>query len=192
MSLCLQNYDLALKYFQKAAEQGLVDGQLQLGTMYYSECCCTAHGALTASCYSVSFSPYRSGGIGVKRDYKQALKFFNLASQAGHVLAFYYLAQMHATGTGVMRSCHTAVEVRLLGDLPSVFVIANCPCPPQQLFKNVCERGRWSERLMTAYGSFREAETDAALVQYLLLAEQGYEVAQSNVAFILDQSKTNL
>lgn len=41
MSLCLQNYDLALKYFQKAAEQGLVDGQLQLGTMYYSECCCT-------------------------------------------------------------------------------------------------------------------------------------------------------
>lgn len=43
---------------------------------------------------------------------------------------------------------------------------------------------------MTAYGSFREAETDAALVQYLLLAEQGYEVAQSNVAFILDQSKS--
>lgn len=37
-SLCPQNYDLALKYFQKAAEQGLVDGQLQLGTMYYSEC----------------------------------------------------------------------------------------------------------------------------------------------------------
>uniref|UniRef100_A0A7N8YLL4 SEL1L adaptor subunit of ERAD E3 ubiquitin ligase n=1 Tax=Mastacembelus armatus TaxID=205130 RepID=A0A7N8YLL4_9TELE len=134
------NYELALKYFQKAAEQGWVDGQLQLGTMYYN-------------------------GIGVKRDYKQALKFFNLASQAGHILAFYNLAQMHATGTGVMRSCHTAVE----------------------LFKNVCERGRWSERLMTAYGSFKEGETDAALVQYLLLSEQGYEVAQSNVAFILDQ-----
>uniref|UniRef100_A0A4W5QYY6 Uncharacterized protein n=1 Tax=Hucho hucho TaxID=62062 RepID=A0A4W5QYY6_9TELE len=32
------NYELALKYFQKAAEQGWVDGQLQLGTMYYSEC----------------------------------------------------------------------------------------------------------------------------------------------------------
>lgn len=44
---------------------------------------------------------------------------------------------------------------------------------------------------MTAYGSFKEGETDAALVQYLLLAEQGYEVAQSNVAFILDQSKEN-
>lgn len=61
-----------------------------------------------------------------------------------------------------------------------------------QLFKNVCERGRWSERLMTAYGSFKEGETDAALVQYLLLAEQGYEVAQSNVAFVLDQSKKTM
>lgn len=57
-------------------------------------------------------SVYLSDGNGVKRDYKQALKFFNLASQAGHILAFYNLAQMHATGTGVMRSCHTAVEVR--------------------------------------------------------------------------------
>lgn len=63
------------------------------------------------------------------------------------------------------------------------------PVSSLQLFKNVCERGRWSERLMTAYGSFKEGETDAALVQYLLLAEQGYEVAQSNVAFVLDQSK---
>lgn len=35
-NLLLQNYDLALKYFQKAAEQGWVDGQLQLGSMYYS------------------------------------------------------------------------------------------------------------------------------------------------------------
>lgn len=42
---------------------------------------------------------------------------------------------------------------------------------------------------MTAYESFREGDMDSAMVQYLLLAEQGYEVAQSNVAFILDQSK---
>uniref|UniRef100_A0A671YBW7 SEL1L adaptor subunit of SYVN1 ubiquitin ligase n=1 Tax=Sparus aurata TaxID=8175 RepID=A0A671YBW7_SPAAU len=168
-----QNHQLALKYFQKAAEQGWVDGQLQLGTMYYSECVTVCmytcaqrvlvvHSITMASCHRYFFY-----GIGVKRDYKQALKFFNLASQAGHILAFYNLAQMHATGTGVMRSCHTAVE----------------------LFKNVCERGRWSERLMTAYGSFKEGETDAALVQYLLLAEQGYEVAQSNVAFVLDQTE---
>lgn len=55
---------------------------------------------------------FLTDGIGVKRDYKQALKYFNLASQGGHILAFYNLAQMHASGTGVMRSCHNAVEVR--------------------------------------------------------------------------------
>ena len=39
-------------------------------------------------------------GWGVKRDYKMATKYYNLASQSGHVLAFFNLAEMHATGTG--------------------------------------------------------------------------------------------
>lgn len=50
----------------------------------------------------------------MRRDYKLANKYFSLASQSGHVLAFYNLAQMHATGTGMMRSCPTAVEVTVL------------------------------------------------------------------------------
>ncbi|CAB1457897.1 unnamed protein product [Pleuronectes platessa] len=171
-----QNNETALQYFKKASDLGNPVGQSGLGMAYL-------YGRGVQVNYELALKYFQKAaeqgwvdgqlqlgtmyynGIGVKRDYKQALKFFNLASQAGHILAFYNLAQMHATGTGVMRSCHTAVE----------------------LFKNVCERGRWSERLMTAYGSFKEGESDAALVQYLLLAEQGYEVAQSNVAFILDQ-----
>ncbi|XP_040017393.2 protein sel-1 homolog 1 [Gasterosteus aculeatus] len=171
-----QNNDTALQYFKKASDLGNPVGQSGLGMAYL-------YGRGVPVNYELALKYFQKAaeqgwvdgqlqlgtmyynGIGVKRDYKQALKFFNLASQAGHILAFYNLAQMHATGTGVMRSCHTAVE----------------------LFKNVCERGRWSERLMAAYGSFKEGESDAALVQYLLLAEQGYEVAQSNVAFILDQ-----
>uniref|UniRef100_A0A8B9HD63 SEL1L adaptor subunit of ERAD E3 ubiquitin ligase n=1 Tax=Astyanax mexicanus TaxID=7994 RepID=A0A8B9HD63_ASTMX len=173
-----QNNDTALHYFKKASEQGNPVGQSGLGMAYL-------YGRGVPVNYDLALKYFQKAaeqgwvdgqlqlgtmyynGIGVKRDYKQALKFFNLASQAGHILAFYNLAQMHATGTGVMRSCHTAVE----------------------LFKNVCERGRWSERLMGAYGSFKDGDMDSALVQYLLLAEQGYEVAQSNVAFILDQSK---
>lgn len=176
-----QNNDTALQYFKKASDLGNPVGQSGLGMAYL-------YGRGVAVNYELALKYFQKAaeqgwvdgqlqlgtmyynGIGVKRDYKQALKFFNLASQAGHILAFYNLAQMHATGTGVMRSCHTAVE----------------------LFKNVCERGRWSERLMTAYGSYKEGESDAALVQYLVLAEQGYEVAQSNVAFILDQKGANI
>lgn len=54
---------------------------------------------------------YFLAGMGVRRDYKLAIKYFNLASQAGNTLAIYQLAQMHAAGTGMIRSCHTAVEV---------------------------------------------------------------------------------
>lgn len=99
-----------------------------------------------------------------------ANKYFNLASQSGHVLAYYNLAQMHATGTGMMRSCPTAVE----------------------LFKNVAERGKWSDQLMSAHARYREGKIDEALVSYYLLAEMGYEVAQSNVAFILDKGETTI
>ena len=52
-----------------------MDGQLYLGNMYYH-------------------------GQEVNRDYKMAIKYYNLASQSGHVLAFFHLAEMHATGTG--------------------------------------------------------------------------------------------
>ena len=33
-----QDYTKAFKYFSLAADQGWVDGQLQLGIMYYSKC----------------------------------------------------------------------------------------------------------------------------------------------------------
>nr|AFA43701.1 SEL1L [Danio rerio] len=176
-----QNNETALHYFKKAADLGNPVGQSGLGMAYL-------YGRGVPVNYDLALKYFQKAaeqgwvdgqlqlgtmyynGIGVKRDYKQALKFFNLASQAGHILAFYNLAQMHATGTGVMRSCHTAVE----------------------LFKNVCERGRWSERLMAAYRSFKEGDMDSALIQYLLLAEQGYEVAQSNVAFVLDQKGSQI
>lgn len=45
---------------------------------------------------------------------------------------------------------------------------------------------------MTAYNSYKDGDYNAAVIQYLLLAEQGYEVAQSNAAFILDQSKVHV
>lgn len=54
---------------------------------------------------------YFSAGSGVWKDYKLAFKYFYLASQSGQPLAIYYLAEMYATGAGVLRSCRTAVEV---------------------------------------------------------------------------------
>lgn len=61
-----------------------------------------------------------------------------------------------------------------------------------QLFKNVAERGRWGERLMEAHSAYRAGRHTQALITYMLLAELGYEVAQSNAAFILDRHETQL
>ena len=33
-----KDYDKAITYFKMAADQGWVDGQLQLGTMFYRKC----------------------------------------------------------------------------------------------------------------------------------------------------------
>ncbi|XP_065085460.1 protein sel-1 homolog 1 [Ochlerotatus camptorhynchus] len=173
--------ETALKYFKKAADLGNPVGQSGLGIMYL-------HGkgvpkdTVKALKYftqaadqgwvdgQLQLGNMYFSGIGVKRDFKLANKYFNLASQSGHVLAFYNLGQMHAVGLGMMRSCPTAVE----------------------LFKNVAERGKWAERLMSAHQDYRSYRFEEAFMQYTLMSELGYEVAQSNAAFLLDRGEINL
>lgn len=68
-------------------------------------------------------------------------------------------------------------------------LIGICLFSKLQLFKNVVERGRWADKLMEAYSDYRDGNINEALIKYMLLADLGYEVAQSNAAFILDRSK---
>ncbi|KAK3093184.1 hypothetical protein FSP39_012366 [Pinctada imbricata] len=176
-----QNNQTALTYFKKAADKGNPVGQTGLGMLYlngkgvdkdltkaFRQFSLAADQGWAEGQLRLGLMYY--GGRGVKRDYKMAVKYFNLASQGGHVLAFFNLAQMHATGNGVLRNCHTAVE----------------------LFKNVAERGKWSEMLSEAYNLFKEGNINQALLKYTFLAELGYEVAQSNVAYLLDQGDVGL
>ncbi|XP_031550098.1 protein sel-1 homolog 1-like [Actinia tenebrosa] len=176
-----QDNETAFKWFKKAADKGNPIGQSGLGLMYML-------GRGVEKNYEKAFQYFKMAaeqgwvdghlqigtmyyhGLGVRRDYKMAIKFFNLASQSGHVLAFYNLAVMHASGTGVMRSCHTATE----------------------LFKNVAERGRTAKLLMEAHEAYKQGQVDTALLKYAMLAELGYEVAQSNVAYILDHGLSSI
>ncbi|KAJ8963435.1 hypothetical protein NQ318_018915 [Aromia moschata] len=173
--------ETAFKYFKKASDLNNPVGLSGLGLMYlygkgvdkdYSK----AHQYFLAAADQgwvdgqLQLGNMYFSGLGVKKDFKLANKYFSLASQSGHVLAYYNLGQMHAQGTGMLRSCPTAVE----------------------LFKNVAERGRWGEILMQAHADYREARHDESFVQYALLAELGYEVAQSNAAFLLDRNEVPL
>ncbi|XP_041352762.1 protein sel-1 homolog 2-like isoform X2 [Gigantopelta aegis] len=175
-----QSNHTAMSYFKFAADKGNPIGQSGLGLMFLH-----GHGVEKDPTKAFRYFTLAAdqgwvdgqlqlgilyfSGIGVRRDYKMAVKYFNLASQGGHVLAFYNLAQMHATGTGVLRNCHTAVE----------------------LYKNVAERGRWSEMLMDAHRLYKDGHEDSAVIKYMFLADLGFEVAQSNVAYILDRGETH-
>ncbi|XP_068893612.1 protein sel-1 homolog 1 isoform X3 [Tenebrio molitor] len=170
--------DTAFKYFKKASDLNNPVGLSGLGLMYL-------YGRGVEKDYTKAYKYFLAAadqgwvdgqlqlgnmyfsGLGVRKDYKLANKYFSLASQSGHVLAYYNLGQMHAQGTGMLRSCPTAVE----------------------LFKNVAERGRWGEILMQAHSDYNENRFNEAFVQYALLAELGYEVAQSNAAFLLDRNE---
>lgn len=45
---------------------------------------------------------------------------------------------------------------------------------------------------MTAYFAYQAGQTDTSLMQYLFLAEMGYEIAQINSAYIIESGKGNL
>ena len=44
---------------------------------------------------------------------------------------------------------------------------------------------------MEAYSDYRDGHINEALIKYMLLSDLGYEVAQSNAAFILDRSTSS-
>src|SRR5437667_2042396 len=94
-----------------------------------------------------------------------ATRNFELAARQGHVEAFYYLAELNHEGIGRDKSCGIAAAY----------------------YKIVAE---WVEVLHSTLGeanlAWREARFADAMVGYMMAAEQGYESAQANVAYIIE------
>ncbi|KAF9517964.1 hypothetical protein BS47DRAFT_1359232 [Hydnum rufescens UP504] len=116
-------------------------------------------------------------------EYPFAIKYFEAAIRHGSPFeVFYYIASVHArramdpqsTPSLSAGSCGVAVS----------------------FYKLVAERGSWrtdlvgeAERLWSSGG---EAEKRAAKLRWWMAAEQGLEVAQNNLAYVLDQHKSML
>lgn len=105
------------------------------------------------------------GGLGIAEAYEKALHYFTLSAHQGHTLALYNLGQMHLNGLGVSESCPVAV----------------------QFLKAVAERGSLSSMFEDAHAALQRGDVATPLQLYSALAEGGYEVAQSNLAFLLDE-----
>jgi SEL1 protein len=97
-----------------------------------------------------------------------ASRYFELAARYGHIESYYYLAEIIEQGIGRDRSCGLAAAY----------------------YKNVAEK---AEPLLSSFAEANEAyetgDYELALIDNMFAAEQGYERAQANVAYILDQQK---
>ncbi|XP_028756608.1 ERAD-associated E3 ubiquitin-protein ligase component HRD3A [Neltuma alba] len=104
-------------------------------------------------------------GMGVKRNVMVAYNYFTLAANNGQPKAFYQLARMFHTGVVLKKNIPLAT----------------------MLYKLVAERGPWSSLSRWALESYLKGDVGKAFMLYSRMAEMGYEVAQSNAAWILDK-----
>lgn len=104
-------------------------------------------------------------GIGVKRDVAVARNHFMQAANAGQPKALYQVAKMFQKGIGFKKNIAMATY----------------------LYKSVAERGPWSSLSRWALEAYLKGDVGKALLLYSRMAELGYEVAQSNAAWILDR-----
>ncbi|KAF6163519.1 hypothetical protein GIB67_002524 [Kingdonia uniflora] len=104
-------------------------------------------------------------GIGVKRNVKVACDHFLAAANAGQPKAFYQLGKMFQNGIGLKKNLPIATA----------------------MYKLVAERGPWSSLSRWALESYLKGDVGKSFLLYSRMAELGYEVAQSNAAWILDK-----
>lgn len=107
-------------------------------------------------------------GTGTAQNFQKAFMFYTEALKRGHTPAGYALAVMHLNGIGTVRDCLMAVS----------------------LLKEVAERSDYvSSLLRSAYALVSKGETETASLQFLKLAEAGHQVAQENLAHLIDSGQ---
>ncbi|XP_054167866.1 protein sel-1 homolog 1-like [Oppia nitens] len=170
-----QNLTKALHLFQMSAQFGNPIAQTELGLMYKYGLGVDINFEDSIGYFSLSS---RQGwvegmlnlglmyinGLGVLRDYRIAVRYLTLTLKSKHLLSNYNIGQLYAGGHGVAKSCPTAVSY----------------------FKSVAERGVISQLLTQANHDFDNHKFLQALIAYAFLSELGYECAQSNSAFIIE------
>ncbi|KAB8079541.1 hypothetical protein BDV29DRAFT_55144 [Aspergillus leporis] len=171
-----QSLATALVWFKRGVANGDSLCQHEIGLMYL-------HGygvpqdAFRAASYFKSASEQdfpaaetRLGALFLDQgDVATATRYFELAARWGWMEAFYYLAELSNNGVGRERHCGMAASY----------------------YKMVAER---AEVIHSSFGeansAYENGDKERALIPAMMAAEQGYEHAQSNVAFLLDEQRS--
>ncbi len=173
-----QSYEKALTWFRRGLANSDALCQYELGLMYLHGLGVRKDGLAAADYFKEAANQdFAAAQVNLGQlyldqgDTATATRYFDIAARHGHIEAFYHLAEISNNGVGRDRSCGMATAY----------------------YKLV------AEKVETIHSSFDEAnkayeddDMETALVAYMMAAEQGYESAQANVAYMLDEYKSIL
>ncbi|KAL0935316.1 uncharacterized protein CTRU02_209907 [Colletotrichum truncatum] len=176
-----QSFEQAKRWFERGISHGDAQSQHGLGLMML-------HGYGTPKNIAMATDLFKAAAeqdyapsqieLGVlyldqggAEDVRIANNYFELAARYGQIEAHYYLAEMVYHGVGRDKTCSMALGY----------------------YKNVAEK---AEPLVSPWAEANQAyyygDHELAFLEYVMAAEQGYERAQNNVAFILDPLKSSM
>ncbi len=176
-----QNFDRAKYWFDRGITHGDAQSQYGWGLMLLHGYGITRNVPRATDLFKVaadqdfSFAQVQLGSLyldqGHADDLGAANHYFELAARYGNIEAYYYLAEMNYAGVGRDKSCSMAAS----------------------FYKNVAEKAEplvssWAEANL----AYEDGDHELAFLEYLGAAEQGYEKAQTNVAYILDSEHSQL
>ncbi|KAF1347752.1 hypothetical protein BDV97DRAFT_299392 [Delphinella strobiligena] len=170
-----QSYSKAKIWFQRGVASGDALCQYSMGLMYLQGLGVPKDVARAAD----FFGPAADADLAVAQtnlgilfldqgDLQTAKSYFELAARNSHIEAFYYLAEIINQGLGRERSCGmAAVYYKIAAEKAEVV----------------------HSHFIEANEAYDNGNLETALVAYMMAAEQGYENAQANVAYMLDQAR---
>ena len=116
-----KNYSEAATWYRKAAEQGHVRAQYELGGLYHIGRGVTKDNQKAFKWYRKAadqgYADAQNGlgyiyqiGLGVTRDYQEAIKWYRKAAEQGHANAQYALGGTYGNGQGVTQDYQEAIK----------------------------------------------------------------------------------
>ncbi|KAL4079286.1 hypothetical protein J3A83DRAFT_4208580 [Scleroderma citrinum] len=186
-----QDYEMAMMWFERGAEYGDRECHNGLGILWREGLVkgrkdtrkALEHFAIAAGQELAEAHVNLGKHHYARGDLKLAATYFETAIRFGSTFeAHFYLAKIHT------------VNIRS-GDFSQDYAAGSC-ASAVSFYKLVAERGVWDDDLVNkaeeGWNSGTERGKEMAILRWWIAAERGYEVAQNNLAYVLDQDKSML
>lgn len=186
-----QDYEMATMWFERGAEYGDRECHNALGILWREGLVkgrkdtrkALEHFAIAAGQELAEAHVNLGKHHYARGDLKLAATYFETASRFGSTFeAHFYLAKIHTMN---MRASEFTQD----------YAAGSC-ASAVSFYKLVAERGVWDDDLINeaeeGWNSGTERGKEMAILRWWIAAERGYEIAQNNLAYALDQDKSML